>query len=356
MANFGSGLSAQLMVVPEVTVGTAVTVTTGYEILDESFVSNPTFLEGMGLKSGQAFPRQSRSVTSRSDVNGGMTLEHGDRGHYGLQWKHALGSSISAPTVIVGTANKQIHTPGIKTGLSQTVQVGRPDTSGTVRPFTYNGVKTTDWEFSCSDAAIAQLKLTMDGWSEATATALAAASYTSNVQNFTFANATNFKIGGTASTSGGETTISTGVSVATITKGVTITGSTPMAVERYGLGNAGVKKEQLENAFQTITGSLDMEFTSLAEIYALFKAGTYTPLQLDFTHFDLAGNDANGAPAGANPYLLSFIFPSVKFKLAQPQVTGPDIVAMKVDFEAYDDGSGTNPVFQVKIVSTDATL
>jgi hypothetical protein len=48
--------------------------------------------------------------------------------------------------------------------------------------------------------------------------------------------------------------------------------------------------------------------------------------------------------------------PAVKFKLAQPQLAGPDIVKMKADFEAYDDGSGTNPVLQVKIVSTDSTL
>jgi hypothetical protein len=353
---FGSGLSGQVMVVAEATVGTAVTPTIGYEILSEAFVSNPTFLEGMGLKSGQAFPRSSRSVTSRSDVNGGLTLEHGDRGHYGLQWKHALGSTVATPTVVTGTAYKQVHTPGIKTGLSQTVQVGRPQTDGTVQPFTYNGVKTTDWQFTCTDNAIAQLQVTMDGWGESTATSLAAASYTANVQNFTFKDASNFKIGGTVTTSAGETTIASGVAVTSVVKGVTINGTTPMAQERYGLGNAGVKKEQLENAFQTITGSFDTEFTSRAEMYDLFKTGVYTAIQLDFTHFDLAGLDANGVSSGPNPYLLSFIFPAVKFKLANPQLGGPDIVNMKVDWEAYDDGSGSNPVCQVKLVSKDSTL
>ena len=353
---FGSGLSAQLMVVPEATVGTPVTVTTGYELLSETFVFNPTFLEGMGLKAGQAFPRASRSITSTLDVNGGLVLEHGDRGHYGLQWKYALGATITTPTVVLGTAYKQILTPGIKTGLSQTVQIGRPQTNGTVQAFTYNGVKTTDWTFSCADGQIAQLALTMDAWNESTATALAVASYTSGVQNFTFRDCSNFKIGGTATTTAGETSIASGVSAVSIAKGITITGTTPMDVSRYGLGNAGVKQEQLENAFQEITGSLDMEFTSRTEIYDLFKAGTYQPLQIDFSHFDQAGKDANGVASGPNPYLLSFIFPSVKFKLAQPQVAGPDIVKMKADFEAYDDGSGSNPVMQVKIVSTDTTL
>ncbi len=338
------------------TVGTAVTPVTTYEILSETFMFNPTFLEGQGLKVGQAYPRASRSITSRLDVNGGMVLEHGDRGHLGLQWKHAIGSAIATPTVVLGTAYKQIHTPGIKTGLSQTVQVGRPQTNGTVTPFTYNGVKTTDWNFTLNDNAIAQLALTMDGWNEVTATALATAAYTASVQNFTFKDAANFKLGGTATTTAGETTIASGVAIASICRGITLTGTTPMRVDGYGLGNGGVKKEQIENAFQAITGSLDLEFSSLSEIYALFKAGSYQPLQLDLTHFDLAGNDANGVAAGPNPYLLSFILPSVKFKLGQPQLSGPDIVKMKADFTAYDDGSGTNPVFQVKIVSTDTTL
>lgn len=353
---FGSGLSAQLMVAAETTVGTAATVTTGYEFLSESFALNPTFLEGQGLKSGQAFPRASRSVTSRSDVNGGLTLEHGDRGHYGLQWRHALGSATSTATVVLGTAYKQVHTPGIKTGLSQTVQIGRPNTAGTVQAFTYNGVKTTDWQFQCQDNAIAQLDLTMDGWNETTATGLVAASYTSNVQNFTFKDCSLFTVGGTAATSAGETTITSGVSVASIVKGITITGSTPMDQERYGLGNSGLKKEQLENAFQSVMVSLDCEFTNTTEFYSKFVAGTYFPLVCNFSHFDLAGNDANGVASGPNPYLLSFILPAVKVKAATPQVGGPDIVKMKVDLEAYDDGSGTNPVIQVKLVSTDSTL
>ena len=353
---YGSGISSQVMTVQEATVGTPAVTTTGYEILSETFLYNPGFLEGMGLQAGKAFPRAARSITSTIDVNGGLVLEHGDRGHYGLQWRNALGSATTVPTVVLGTAYKQIHTPGVKTGLSQTVQIGRPTTGGTVQAFTYNGVKTTDWTFSCSDSQIAQLALTMDAWNESTSIALAAASYTSNVQNFTFRDCTNIKLGGTATTTAGETTIASGVSVVSIIKGITITGTTPMDTARYGLGNAGVKAEQLENAFQTITGSLDLEFTNLAEIYALFKAGSYQPFQVDFSHLDSAGLDANGVASGPNPYLLSHIFPAIKFKLGQPQVAGPDIVKMKVDFEAYDDGSGTNPVYQVKIVSKDATL
>ena len=50
MVNYAGGLSSQLMVAAESTVGTAVTVTTGYEMLGgETVTFLPTFLDGQGL-------------------------------------------------------------------------------------------------------------------------------------------------------------------------------------------------------------------------------------------------------------------------------------------------------------------
>ncbi|MDR3032827.1 MAG: ATP-dependent helicase, partial [Kitasatospora sp.] len=50
--------------------------------------------------------------------------------------------------------------------------------------------------------------------------------------------------------------VAAGVSVQSRVTGITITGSTPMKVDRFGLGNAGVKGEPIENAIPTITGTL----------------------------------------------------------------------------------------------------
>lgn len=344
---YGSGLSAQLMAAQETTVGTAVTVTRAYEILSESIQWTPTWLRGAGLKAGQAYTRASRVAQSRYTVAGDITLEHSDRAGMGLLWKHALGSTTTVPTLIATTAYKQIHTPSTtgKTGLGLTVQVGRPQTDGTVRAFTYNGVKISGWEFTCNDNSIAQLKLTTDGWNEATATALATASYIATAGVFSFEDATNFKLGGTASTASGEVSISGGVTVTTVVKGVTITGSTPLATDRYGLGNTGVKREQIDNGFPTCTIKLDGEFTSRTEIYDLMKANTTTALQLDF---------AQGDAGSANPFLLSFIFPACKITEGSVNADGPDILSQSISLEAFDDG--TNAPVQVKLVSTDATL
>ena len=125
--------------------------------------------------------RADRSIQSQFDVNGDLTMEHtigsaanATADSMGFWWKYALGSTLTTPTVVLGTAYKQVHTPGSKAGQFITLQVGRPQISGvTVQPFTYTGTKCTDWEFSCNDNQIAQLKLTFDGQTELTSTGLA---------------------------------------------------------------------------------------------------------------------------------------------------------------------------------------
>ena len=363
MPTYASGLSGQIGAVAETTYGTPVTVTHFYEFLSENFVFTPTWLDGMGLKSGQAYKRASRTIQSQFTVTGDITMEHtiGSAANavadsMGFWWKWALGSTLTTPTLVLGTAYKQIHTNGSKAGQFITCQVGRPQISGvTVQPFTYTGVKCTDWEFSCNDNQIAQLKVTFDGRTELTSTALAAASYPTPNGLFSFANASTFTIGGTASTASGETTVSGGTAVQSLVNSITITGTNPMKTNRYGLGNQGLKGEPIENAIPTITGTLGTEFFLRSEFYDVFKANTTTTLELDFTAFDASGNDANGVSAGPNPYRLSFVLPAVKFKTASVPITSPDVIPQSVGFEAYDDGSGTNPVIQVKLVSKESS-
>jgi hypothetical protein len=362
MPTYASGLSGQVGAVAEVTYGTPVTVTHFYEFLSENMQFVPTWLDGMGLKAGQAYNRSSRTVVSQSDVNGDLTMEHtsGEAANavadsMGFWWKWALGSALTTPTVVLGTAFKQVHTNGSKAGQFITIQVGRPQISGvTVQPFTYVSCKVTDFEFSCNDNQIAQLKLTIDGRTELTSTGLAAASYPTPNGLFSFANASVMTIGGTASTSAGETTIAGGSSLGSLVNGIVLTGSTPMKLDRYGLGNQGLKGEPIENAIPTITGTLSTEFFSRTELYDVFKTAGTTPMQIDFTKFDPAGNDANGVASGPNPYRLSIILPAVKFKTASVNVGGPDVIPQSIGFQAYDDGT-TNPVIQIKLVSKESS-
>jgi hypothetical protein len=383
MPNYASGLGASLGFGVESTPGTEVAPTAWYEFLSESLQLVPTYLDSAGLKQGQAFKRGARTQISRYDVNGDITIEHFDRGvsaaggkGMGLLWHHALGSpATGAQQLGVTTAWQQVHVPGTTASLSLTAEVGRPQTASpyTSNRFGFSGVKFPGWEFTCSDGALAQLKLTVDGMNSTTTGSLtspvyAAAAYQSGI--FSFADAYLFQIGtgvatgtgslpgtgGTGTGTGNYTTLTGTASVAHVVKGFTLTSTRPVASERYGFGNAGIKREQLENGIPVLSGTLDAEFTNRTEVYDLFASNATRSLQLDFAH-GINGSGADGAAGttGTGAYRLSFVLPFVKFKTDSLSVTGPDLIPESIGFEAYDDGSGQagGSPLQIRLVSQD---
>lgn len=322
--------------------GTIVTPSRFYEFNSESLAKEHEWVEPTGLAAGRKYKLASRLIASRTNVTGSFTMEHATRG-MGLLWKHSLGSSTIAQ-VGVTTAYEQIHVPGALGGKSLTLQVGRPEPStGTVRPFTHSGVKITSWTFSLNDNEVATFELNVDGRNLDTATALAAASYVSGSKLWGFHQAT-LKLGGTASTTSGKTSVSGGVTVATIINGVSVTGEAPRKTDRFGLGSAGLKAEQLENDTPTVKGSLKAEFSKV-ELFDVFNNKTTVPMQLILTGDAIGGGEVD---------VFEITWSAVKLKTAAPQVGGPDLVMMDTDFEAYSDG--TNPVVQVRIISADTVV
>lgn len=337
----GSALDAQIGFAQETVWGTGVTVTRFPEFNSESLSRDVTWLEPTGLRVGTIFKRGGRAQPSRYSVSGDFELDIATLG-MGMFVRNMLGSTTATTTVITGSAYKQIHVPGGFVGMGLTAQVGRPEPSGTSRPFTLSGCKISKWDLSLKDNDTPKLKLSVDGKAETTATALATASYLAGASVFTFQQA-SIKLGGTPTTASGETTVSGGTAMATIVKDITISGDNPMATDRYGLGNAGLKAEQLQNNTPTITGKLGAEF-GFTELYSVYTAGTPTTLQ-----FTMLGS----LIGGGNNFLFDVIMPMVKLKKAAPTVSGPDIVQMSTDFEAYSNE--VDPVIQIKIVSTEAT-
>src|SRR5258708_32753635 len=106
---YASGLSGQIGAVASPSYGDSATVVTHfYELLGENFVFNPNWLDGLGLKSGQAFKPGSRTVQSRFDVNGDLTMEPTSResanataDSMGIWRQHALGSTLVTPNVVL---------------------------------------------------------------------------------------------------------------------------------------------------------------------------------------------------------------------------------------------------------------
>lgn len=352
----GSGLSGQLGIKAETTWGTPVTVDKFYEFNSASLSWEPTWVEGQGLRAGATYKRDTRTQQTRFGVTGDVAMEYVTKGGMGLLWKHALGSGITAPAAIaLTTAFSQSHFPLSKQGFGLTIQVGKPQPDGTVKPHTFEGCKITSWEFSVSDGDKASITFTFDGQDELTATALAAATYPTGLETFTFKDANSFTLGGTVAITGNAFTWTGGTAPSAIVRSFTIRGETPMSTERYGLGNSGAKSEQIENDIPTITGTLEAEYIA-SDYYTIFKAGTSQSMKLRMQR---------GDAGGANPFELSFTMPKVKFKNVPTSVDGPDIVTSSVEFEAYHDDSisgftgvnvGASTALEVKVVSSDTTL
>lgn len=344
----GSGLSAQLGFAAESAWATPVTVDHFAPFDSESLALAKVPLQGAGLRAGDAGLYGSRRKISTRSAGGTVAMDLTARG-LGLLLKHALGSTVTTPTLISGAAYKQVHALGSNQGFGLTMQVGRTETGGTTRPFTYNGCKISAIEIGVSDGQLAKLSIDVLAQNEATATGLATASYPMvDQQTFSFAMATagNFTLGGTVTTASGEASVASGVNVATVVNSFTLRIARGMKGDRYGLGNGGLRNEPIENDFYSVTGTLGGEFTSRAELYDLFTADTGTAL-----HLALVGSAITG---GGGNNTLDILLPQLFFDTGAVNASGPDVIPQSLNFTALKDG--TNTQAQVKLISADATL
>lgn len=344
----GSGLSGQFGHKLETTWATAVTVDT-FQLYDsESMELEVKWAESEGLQAGQQVQLANYAVQTTRAAKGSVAIEYATK-KMGQLFKAMLGSTVATPTLISGSAYKQVHQLGNHAGIGLTCQFGRPQTDGTVKPFTYPGCKVTGWELSSSEGELLKLDLELDAKDETTLTstpagaALAAASYTVGNEVFTH-NQLVVKIGGTASTASNVVSIAGGTTVTTVIKSVNVKGTNPFATERNG--TAATKSEPIQNGLTEVEVELECEFTNQAEFYDVFRAGTVVPLQLVWTGTTII--------SGAEVPKLDIILSAAKILNAPAPVDGSDIVVQKVSFKMYRDG--TNAALQAFITSADVTL
>jgi hypothetical protein len=341
----GSGLNTQFMAVDESAVGTAVTVTRGYEVHSLTPVHGKITQTSSGLRAGARGHRARNRVKTGVGATLSVPMTVMSKG-FGLWLKHMMGTSTSAQIDSTATY-RQIHVPGDLTGKSLTTQGGFAESyTSNVRAYTYNGCKITDWELACNADDLLEATITLDAWNWTTATSLASASYLSALEEYHWA-LLAIKIGGTASTTGGRTTVSSGTALKGC-RGVSLKGTTGLRTDRRVAGGGGVKIEQIENDFRAYTGDLDLEFADRTQVMDLVDADTTTVLQFEWTGVT---DDGDG-----NFPVLRATYPAVKFEPAQPEAGGPDVVDGKVTFTAFEDDASSNPLIQLEYESQDTTI
>ncbi|MCI2421509.1 phage tail tube protein [Saccharopolyspora sp. K220] len=324
-----SGLDAQLMTGEESTYGTAVTVDRGYEFRSEALSLEAQRIESSAIRPGKRVLRSNRWFQGQRSVGGEITMELGTVS-FGRWFKHCFGTvttaqpdATNAPTVYQHT-----FTPGpLPPGL--TVQVGRPDTAGTVHPFTYTGCKIASWTLSSAIGEIVTFAPTILGRDETTATELATASYPANLSLLTFV----------------EGSLTLGGSVYEM-RSVSLQGTNGIADDRYVHGSR-LRNEPLEigsegSQARVYSGTIEGEFTNLAA-YNRFVNGDEAEMVLLFAGANIASTYDFEVRITAN----------VRFDGTTPNVPDANIVMQTLPIKAIDNGTTS---IRLEYQTTDATV
>lgn len=306
-----SGLASQLGIIDEVTYGTPLAVTRFYDLVQENINLGISRIEAKGLRAGARVLKTAQWVPGKHSIAGPIDLEVWNKG-YGLWLKHMFGGVTSTQPDSVGNPTVWDHTftPGDLAGKSLTVQFGRPSQDGTVRPFTYQGVKVAKWELAVSVDQLAQLKVETIGQDEGTAAALAAATAPTGLAPFVFTQ-------GTLSVAGSAIDV----------KDFKLTGDNRLN-DRFKLGVA-TRKEPLEAGRRDYVGEVTAYFVDFTA-YNRFVNGTEAALVLDFLGASISGI-----------YNFEFkITTNVRFDGDTPNVTGPEEVLQPLKVKCTDAGAG----------------
>jgi len=169
--------------------------------------------------------------------------------------------------------------------------------------------------------------------------ALQAASYTAGTSIFSYdATGSTLIAGGSTTVVSGVWTNTGGVAVGNV-RSFTLKGTNPLKLDRFGIGSA-IKSEPIENDYRSYPLEAEVEYGS-AYFYQNYAADTALALLLKFT-----------APGGV--YLQFYVPVAFQNDGTDPEVSGPDILIPKLQFEILDDG--TNGALQAVLVNTDAAV
>ena len=190
-----SGLAAQVGMKAETTWGTPVTVDRFVPLVSESLTVKVDHLVSEGIIAGRTIVDTDQVKSGNVEVSGELAFEAYEQS-IGQLLYHALGS-VSSTTA--SAPYTHTITPGDIANLGLTVQVGKPDTGGTVRPFTYSGCKVDSLNLKVAAGEIATLGVGVMARTVVTNTSLETASFATQAATpFTGIQATTTTWGGGA--------------------------------------------------------------------------------------------------------------------------------------------------------------
>jgi hypothetical protein len=328
----GSGLGASLGVAAESTYGTFVTPTRFLEFTKEGLRETKTTSQSGGVAAGRFAQLSNRRVVTTRAAQGAVDLEVMTRG-FGLLIAHILGSSATPVQQAATIAYLQSHTLGDNRGKSLTLQVGRPDTTGTVQDYTYLGCKVMSAEFACETDGQLTLTVEVDGREASETATFATPSYATNGLPFHFGQMA-VKIGAY-----GAEAAASGV------KKWSIKFERGQDTSRFYAGGAGRKDEPIMNDWVKVTGSIEADFVSKADFADRFASDAAASLVVEFVGATIASTYKD---------TIRFKTPAIFIDGEPTVVEGPDVLKASWNYTAQFDG--TNSLLAIDYLSADTTL
>ena len=315
-----TGLDAQIGYVVESAWGTAATVTRFLPLVSETLGKQIEQVESAATFAGQQVIRSAQWTQGNATVGGGVQHELYDQS-FGLLLRAAFGTVTTA-----GTAVPYTHTfwP-TDAAVSFTCQVGRPTVYGSVIPFTYEGCKIASWELGFQPGQIVTWGMDVMAEEETMGTALASASYATNLKPWHAKSAS--------------------VTIAGVThplRGLTLSGDNALNGDRRFLGST-VISEPLRQDFAAYTGQINVEWGNPS------SQGT-----LNYHRF-LGGTEAALVVTMVSGTLEGTITTNVRYDGVTPQVNGRGIVEAQIPFKCIDSGTLGSGAMQVVIKNNDST-
>lgn len=327
-----SGLAAQVGMVAESTYGTFVTPTKFVycDKVDLKKVKNVAQGDA-GAGAGRLGRLASQRVVTTKGASGSLGMELVNKS-MGLLVQALMGTSVTPAQQASTTAYLQTHTIADPYGKMLTIQVGVPDTGGTVRPYTYLGCKVVGAEFSFELGKEAEVTYEIDARDVVESEALATASFATSVRPFVGTDGT-VKVG----TYGSES------SVSGVTK-VSVKIDRGSKTDRYYFGAAGLKAEPIINDYWAIGGTITADFVDKTVFADRFTADTTFSLVLEFV----------GEVIESTYYhTFRITLPGCKLDGDTPTVEGPDVVSGDFPFTCLFDGTNLP---KIEIISTDTAV
>jgi hypothetical protein len=280
----------------ETSVGAAITVDTFIPILSAGFQVEQELLQSQGLQ-GRNFAGCIKP--GRRTISGSFSTELFGVGIAEMLY-HMFGEVSSTGT---GPTYVHTYTAGNLNNLSFTAEEAMPNNSGDTHGFKYAGCKYTDWEMSANVGQFVQVSGNISAQTVTVGAAPAVASYAESCP-FSFI----------------EAAVSFDGSPLVEAESFSLSLNNALRTDSHRLGSPNIRN-QSHNAFRTVTGEIEVEFTDL----------DITNAFLDSDDVAIVITLDNGSDS------LVVTMPTVKLSGSLPELNGPDVVRQTIGFMAYNE-------------------